>query len=80
MDELIEAWFARHFHGLGPRLDTEHYSLVHAAKEDLKRILREPAIDPAAAGSTEDHDDGHDDEHDDEHASTPSITASESEE
>lgn len=42
MDEIIEAWFARHFHGLGPRLDTELYNHIYAAKDDLKRILSAP--------------------------------------
>jgi hypothetical protein len=51
MDEIIEEWFARHFHGLGPKLDTELYNLVYAAKDDLKRILSAPGS-TSTTGST----------------------------
>jgi hypothetical protein len=40
LDATIEAWFAKHFHGLGPMLDERLYNHVHAAKEDLKAELR----------------------------------------
>jgi hypothetical protein len=36
----VEAWFAKHFHGLGSMLDERLYNHVHAAKEDLKAELR----------------------------------------
>jgi hypothetical protein len=36
---LIEAWFARHFHNSIVSRDTELFNHVHAAKEDLKRVL-----------------------------------------
>ncbi len=39
MNELIEAWFAKHFHGLGPALDVTMYNRLVAAKEDLKDTL-----------------------------------------
>lgn len=43
VEEVVEAWFAKHFHGLGPMLDERLYNLVHAAKEDLKSILGDNA-------------------------------------
>jgi hypothetical protein len=39
VDAAIDAWFAQHFHGLGPMLDTPLYNVLHAAKEDLRRVL-----------------------------------------
>jgi len=53
MDQLIEQWFARHFQGIGPKLDTELYNLIHAAKEDLKRILGQPASPTTASDNPE---------------------------
>ena len=38
-DAKIEAWFQKHFHGLGAKLTVEVYNALHAAKEDLLRIL-----------------------------------------
>lgn len=38
-DDKIEAWFAKHFHNLGPLLDTRAYNVLHAAKEDLKAVF-----------------------------------------
>ena len=38
-DAKIEAWFQKHFHGLGAQLTVELYNAIHAAKEDLLRIL-----------------------------------------
>lgn len=38
-DLVVEDWFQRHFHGMGAQLDERLYNLLHAAKEDLKRVL-----------------------------------------
>ena len=46
-DAVVDGWFASHFHNLGPRLDVEIYNILHAAKEDLKRILG--ALNPSAS-------------------------------
>jgi hypothetical protein len=35
----IDAWFAAHFHNSIVSRDTETFNHVHAAKEDLKRLL-----------------------------------------
>jgi hypothetical protein len=40
LDATVEAWFAKHFHGLGSMLDERLYNHVQAAKEDLKLQLR----------------------------------------
>ena len=37
--DLIETWFAQHFHNASVAISTEVYNLIHAAKEELKRIL-----------------------------------------
>jgi hypothetical protein len=39
-DELVDVWFAKHFHGLGSMLDERLYNHVYAAKDDLKAELR----------------------------------------
>ena len=51
MDKQIEEWFAKHFQGLGPKLDSELYNLIHAAKEDLKRILAPTRSTPTITAS-----------------------------
>ena len=38
-DAVVDAWFERHFHGLGARLDEFLFNHLRAAKEDLKAIL-----------------------------------------
>ena len=38
-DLVVEDWFQRHFHGMGAHLDERTHNLLHAAKEDLKRVL-----------------------------------------
>lgn len=38
-DAVVESWFAKHFHGMGALIDERTYNLLHAAKEDLKRVL-----------------------------------------
>jgi hypothetical protein len=40
-DAIIEAWFARHFHNSPVSRDTELFNHVHAAKEDLKKVMKE---------------------------------------
>ena len=35
----VEAWFAKHFHGLGPMLDTQVYNILYAAKDELLQVL-----------------------------------------
>jgi hypothetical protein len=39
-DAKIEAWFAKHFHGLGSMLDERLYNHIRAAVEDLKAEFR----------------------------------------
>ena len=39
VEQLVEDWFRRHFNGLGARLDESLHNALHAAKEDLKKIL-----------------------------------------
>jgi hypothetical protein len=39
-DEVVDAWFAKHFHGLGSMLDERLYNHVYTAKNDLKAELR----------------------------------------
>lgn len=54
IEAKIEQWFAKHFHGLGTKLDTDLYNLIHAAKTDLKAVLGiapAPASEPASAAS-----------------------------
>jgi hypothetical protein len=38
-DAIVEEWFAKHFHGLGARVDEFLFNHFRAAKEDLKSIL-----------------------------------------
>ena len=40
-DELIERWFADHFHGSAVSRNAETYQVVFVAKEALKRLLKE---------------------------------------
>lgn len=40
LDELVDVWFAKHFHGMGALLDERLYNHVYAAKDDLKAELR----------------------------------------
>lgn len=40
LDAKVEAWFAKHFHGLGSMLDERLYNHIRAAVEDLKAELR----------------------------------------
>lgn len=39
IEKEVEAWFAGHFHNLGPRLDTDTYNHFVNAKEKLKQRL-----------------------------------------
>lgn len=39
-DGKIEAWHAKHFHGLGSMLDERLYNHIRAAVEDLKAEFR----------------------------------------
>ena len=39
-DDVVDAWFAKYFHGLGAQLDERLYNHVYAAREDLKAELR----------------------------------------
>ena len=39
-DAPVEEWFRKHFHNLGPLLEERVYNIIHAAKEDLKAVLR----------------------------------------
>lgn len=41
VDAKIEAWHAKHFHGLGSMLDERLYNHIRAAVEDLKAELRQ---------------------------------------
>ncbi len=44
LNQLIEEWFIKHFHGLGPAMDVTTFNLCRAAKEDLlKQIAEVPA-------------------------------------
>lgn len=38
-DAIVDEWFAKHFHGLGAKLDEPLFNHLRAAKEDLKSIL-----------------------------------------
>lgn len=40
LDEKVEAWFAKHFNGLGSMLDERLYNHIRAAVEDLKAEFR----------------------------------------
>lgn len=40
-DEIIDKWFANHFHNSPASSDTAVYNLIYAAKEDLKKRLTE---------------------------------------
>lgn len=40
VEQLVDEWFRKHFHGLGARLDEALYNHLHAAKEELKQLLR----------------------------------------
>lgn len=51
LHDLIDQWFVRHIHNSVVARDTETFNYVHAAKEDLKRLLA-PA--PAAEKETSD--------------------------
>lgn len=44
---IIEAWFAKHFHGNKISGDTDSYNIAHAAKEDLKTIMGKTGADDA---------------------------------
>lgn len=39
VEQLVEDWFARHFHGMEARFD-DFYNHLHHAKEDLQARLR----------------------------------------
>ena len=39
-DTKIEAWFVQHFHGVS-EMTTNVFNRAHAAKEELKKILKE---------------------------------------
>lgn len=43
VEQLVEDWFRRHFHGLGDSIHQNVYNLAHAAKEELKQLLRDAA-------------------------------------
>lgn len=49
LEQQLDAWFARHFHGLGPRLETWLYNRLHAAFQELKQLL---GVAPAPAASS----------------------------
>lgn len=36
VNQLVDEWFAKHFHSRGPSLDVTAYNIAYAAKEDLK--------------------------------------------
>jgi hypothetical protein len=42
---VVDAWFSKHFHGLGNGISEELYNRVYAAKDDLKTILAQHAGD-----------------------------------
>jgi len=37
-DDVIEAWFSKHFHGLN--VETEIYNKMYRAKDDLKNLIK----------------------------------------
>lgn len=37
--DFVEAWYAKHFHGLGDRIELSLQNRFHAAKEELKAEL-----------------------------------------
>lgn len=39
VEQVVEDWFRKHFHGLGGSLHEHVYNHVHAAKEELKKLL-----------------------------------------
>lgn len=39
IEEAVEAWYKKHFHGMGNRLELWLLNHLHAAKEDLKADL-----------------------------------------
>ena len=39
VEQLVEDWFRRHFHGLGETIHQDLYNRAHAAKEELKQLL-----------------------------------------
>jgi hypothetical protein len=40
VEQLVEDWFRTHFQGLAGSLHESTYNHVHAAKEELKQLLR----------------------------------------
>lgn len=40
-DALVERWFRDHVHNSPLARNTEFHNLLHTAKEDLKRLLKE---------------------------------------
>ena len=40
VEQLIERWWADHFPGSAVARDTQAWNIAHAAKEELKRLLK----------------------------------------
>jgi hypothetical protein len=40
IEQLIECWWADHFPGSAVARDTQAWNIAHAAKEQLKRLLK----------------------------------------
>lgn len=38
-DDVVDAWFTKHFSNLGPHLTEDNYNRLFAAKQDLKVML-----------------------------------------